>query len=347
MSEPLLLGAGRLAGLLAHYPQLGAFQGVVADGLSAHAAAALFATATGTYLAKRYPPGERDQEELRQEQVLLAELVAAGYPTPRAHPNRAGATLTRHEDAWWVVLDRARGEDRYAAADVFAPYDRPAEAEAAGAALARFHLALAGHCPPPRPLRGLSARCRWLVAPAGVDGLQELLAAAPELRTFLTSADQEALVVRMEALRRELAPHAGQLPVGIVHGDFIKRNLFWHQEQVVDVIDLELWNVGPWLFDLALAVLPAAFEPARLRGGEAPRYAHLHAMLAGYQAVRPLTQAELASWGAMVEGARVEFYLAAMAQALARGEPVLAGRFWELLSGMQAWFQAHPEWRRG
>lgn len=338
-----------LAAVLEAYPQLGPLTGVLANGLSVNTAACLFETPTGTYFAKRYDPAKRDLAGLQTEHALIRELRAHGFRTPALHANLHGETLTWEAQAPYALFDRARGEDRYRDAPVFAPFDSLEEARSAGGWLARFHLALAHFPrPPAKPFRGITARYRWLLAPSSPLGLAELLAEAPVLEPFLEARPETAeLVAYMEARRLWLAPLALGLPVGIVHGDFIKRNLFFEGREVSDVLDFDLWNVGYWVYDLALALLPCGFDWGALARGEAPRMAQVRAFLAGYQAVRPLEKREAAALHVVMETARVEVYLSLVTMSLEQHDDEKVMLFWGFIITLMRWFEDNADWSAG
>lgn len=138
------------------------------------------------------------------------------------------------------------------------------------------------------------------------------------------------------------------LPRGIIHGDFIKRNLFWQGHEVSAVIDLDLWKVAPWIHDLAMSLLPVGFDwPHLLQGVGVPRMADMRAFLAGYAEVRPLTDAERQVLPTLMETVRVPFYLDLIALWERRGRPEKAQAFRTLLTGTQSWFRDHPDWALG
>ncbi|MFP5502160.1 MAG: phosphotransferase, partial [Candidatus Sericytochromatia bacterium] len=152
-----------------------------------------------------------------------------------------------------------------------------------------------------------------------------------------------ALLPWLEERRGHLAPLLPAMPHGLIHGDWIKRNMFWRGDEVASVIDFDLWNVAPLAFDLALALLPAGFDWPRVLAGDAePNRPVLQAMREGYEAIRPLTPAERQGLPWLIETARFEFYLSAIHAALGRGAPEEADRFFELLLATTRWFSLHP-----
>src|SRR5262249_18858345 len=143
-----------------------------------------------------------------------------------------------------------------------------------GDALARVHLALVGvgaHRPGRFRLEDL--RARLLEIGAAPDA--ELRALAPAIA---------------ERLDRPGAARRLALPGGIVHGDLLRDNVLWRDGALVALLAFESAADGPWAYDLMVTVLAwcygATFDLGLVR-----------AMLAGYQAVRPLSPAERAALG--------------------------------------------------
>jgi len=341
-----MIDASALASVVSRYPELGRFSGIVRNGLSANTASCLFRTERGTYFAKRYDPATRDVQSLAAEHAIVQALRAKEFPTPRLYADADGQTLSVRDGAPYAITDLARGEDRYREASVFAPYRSLAELRSAGGMLARFHLALRDFpLPKPKPFRGITARFDWLLAPTSAGGLRDLLADAPSLVPFLAArAEFSTLLAYMEARHARLAPVAGALPTGIIHGDFIKRNLFFEGDAVSDVLDFDLWNVGPWVYDLALAMLPCGFDWGAIARGEPPRVEAMRDFLAGYQEVRPLTGAEAEALPTVLEGARVEIYLSLVAMALRQQDDDKAMLFWGFIVTLVTWFTANVDW---
>jgi Ser/Thr protein kinase RdoA (MazF antagonist) len=336
-----------LSQIVRRYPQLGDATQILRNGLSINTATCIFETTNGRYFAKRYDPLNRDTPSLMAEHSLVAHLRAANFCTPLLYANDRAETLTWLAEFPYALFALARGEDRYGNRGVFDPFDDREEARAAGATLARFHLAL--HTlplPEPKPFRGLTAQYQILLAPDPEAALQALLAQQPALQQFL--AEQPGFdAITQRVFRHVPVITRGQpnWPLGIIHGDWLKRNLFWQGPDVSDVIDFELWNVAPWLYDLALALLPCTFNwPELLQGRSTPNQRDCQAMIAGYHHVRPLHPDERNGLSAMLETARFEFYLSAIGHALTHGDPAQARLFYTLLDDTTRWFETHPDW---
>ncbi len=360
--RPLIEGAA-LAQVVRRYPALGTFTEVLRNGLSTNSAACTFTTDMGTYFAKRYDADLRDPYSIASEHGIILQLREANFPTPLLHANNRGDTITWLAEVPYAIFGLAHGEDRYGELGVFEPFRDREDARAAGRMLARFHQILAvGLLPPPKRFRGFVAQFAlygpWRTPP--MDGgepaehalatLDALLADQPALLAFVQAQPEwEGLRGYVAARADALVPLLSELPRGIIHGDWIKRNLFWETSEVAAVLDFDLWNVGPFLYDMAVALLPCGFNwPAVLAddlGPDAVDHADMMAMMAGYQEVRHLSPEERQALPLIMETARVEFYLSIMTLGLAKNDGVQVAQFWRLLCDTTAWFTRHPDWR--
>ncbi len=168
-----------------------------------------------------------------------------------------------------------------------------AQTRAAGEALARLHLALAGFAP---------TRANDL----SLDGWQELWsqlgAAAEELEP-----GSRQLVDADLALLAALWPRT--LPSGFVHTDLFPDNILFTGETVTGLIDFYFACTDFLAYDLAVMLNAWCFEPL----GREFDSTRGRALLAGYQAVRPLEAAEAAALPVLARGAALRFYLTRLA----------------------------------
>lgn len=333
----------RFERVLARYPAIGAGRALCRELVGPNSVALLFQSDAGRFCLKGVPAAVRTVTELAAVHALSDHLVAEGFPTPALVENDRGKTVTAEGESLWSLYEAAKGEDRYGCAGVFDPFGSEAELRSAGAVLAQYHRlahSWPGACR--RPFQGMTCQYRLLSEPDPASALLSWLPASA--RAFLSGwPGFTGALARFVAMRPLVAPYLPELPEGVIHGDLIKRNLFFEGSEVVSVIDLDLWNLAPLSYDLALALQPVGFPwPRLLAGGGAVRREHMRAFLAGYEAVRPLEIAERAALPGLVATCRLEFHVSCAADALARGDSSAAERFLALQAGILAWFEAHP-----
>ncbi len=330
-----------LAAVARAYPGLGQPGRIVRNAVSANSAGCLFETHAGRFFAKGVLPSVKALPWVAEEHRIIRHLVQAGFPTPRVLVNDRGSTVTPSGGRLWAVFAAAEGEDRYSDASVFDPFGSAQEAEAAGRALARLHLALADFPGPRRrPFVGPVAQCElaWSKDPRAALG--RLVASQPGMWDFLCARpDFEAALEMFDALRGPLlalgasATEAG-LPAGLIHGDWIKRNMFFSGDEVTAIVDFDLCNLAPLVFDLALAISAAAYPWPLLReGGETlqggtPHSGQAASMQAGYSAVRPLSETEIAALVPLIAIGRFEYHVSLAGTALGKADPQQAEWFW-------------------
>ncbi|MEB3284744.1 MAG: phosphotransferase [Candidatus Sericytochromatia bacterium] len=337
-----------LAQIVRRYPALGGYGGIVRNGLSPNTAACVFETEAGRFFAKRYDPDRVEAHSLLWEHSISLQLRAADYPTPVIHANNRGDTLTWLAENPYAIYSLAVGEDRYGEYPVFSPFLDREDARAAGRWLARFHRVMAeGPLPLARPFKGLTAQYQVLLAPRYEEALAALLSQVPILEAYVGARPEwPPLVAGLAQDAAHIQRLASDLPVGVIHGDWLKRNMFWRGHDVSDVLDFGMWNVAPWIFDVALALLPVGFNwPELLLGRVSPNHPDLIAFLSGYQSERHFEDSEWEALPWMMQTARLEFYLSAIAVALQKGDQAEAAQFWDLLVATRHYFVSNPAWR--
>ena len=164
----------------------------------------------------------------------------------------------------------------------------PAHCGAVGEALAKLHLAGEGYAPVranalgPQGWPPLLARCG-----GGVD------AVAAGLGRELDAA-----------LAHVLAAWPHGLPRGHIHADLFPDNAFFEGEHLTGIIDFYFAATDLLAYDLAVCLNAWCF-------GEdlSPCPARTRALLAGYERVRPLAQAERAALPVLCQGAALRFLL--------------------------------------
>lgn len=317
------------------YPGLGAPERIVRNAVSANSAGCLFDTHSGRYFAKGVLPSVKAMPWVAEEHRIIRHLVQAGFPTPRVLVNDRGSTVTPGGGRLWAVYAAAEGEDRYAGSSVFEPFQSDEDAEAAGRALARLHLALSDFPQPRRrPFLGPVAQCELAWAKDPREALRRLVSQQPGMWEFLAGRpDFEEALAMFGELRRPLlalgasAEEAG-LASALIHGDWIKRNMFFRDHEVAAIVDFDLCNLAPLAFDLALALSAASYPWPLLQGGAEPHAAQGERLVRGYGSARPLSVAERAALRPLTAIGRFEYHVSLAATALARGDRPQAEWFW-------------------
>ncbi len=216
---------------------------------------------------------------------LLDHLADKGAPVPRTIHDRAGASFRWIEDADGVskavtLIEFLPG--------VSVSEPTPAQARAVGEALARVHLAAADFGQSRANTLAL-AGWRDLLDTCGAEGLAAI---NPELAPLVTA--------ELAALEREWPV---DLPRGIVHADLFPDNVLMLGEAVTGLIDFYFACTDLLAYDVAVTHAAWCFS------GDGARFdaAISAALLAGYEAVRPLTDAERAAMPVLARGAAMRF----------------------------------------
>lgn len=210
---------------------------------------------------------------------LLDHLAARGCAVPGTIHDRDGAS--------WRELD-----GKSVALIEFLPGISPsrptaAQAHAVGEALARVHLA-ARDFPLVRQDQLDPAANAATLQSCGTDGLGSI---APELADILSAA---------EAIRDRWPD---DLPRSIIHSDLFPDNVLMMGGRVSGMIDFYFACNGMMAYDLAVTHAAWCFD----RTGTHFAAKAGHALLAGYEAVRPLRPDERAALPLLAEGACLRF----------------------------------------
>ena len=246
-------------------------------------------TAAGEVILKRQPPMGRSPDQMLWQHRLTNHLADGGVPAARA--------LAMHELAglWYEVFEPAAGEDRYDGTDSWEPFATLEDVRAAGAMLARLHIAGAGFEPRrPQPQAGFVVQL-GLAGLGAASAVERLCRLRPAVADHLAKLDWRADVsAAYDRPLARIAPLLHQLPEAPLHGDWQTNNLFFDLFGVSGVIDFHQADFGPRLLDLAVAVERNCFFWNRLSAGEPGAYDldHAAALIGAYESVTPLTDAE-------------------------------------------------------
>ncbi len=223
-------------------------------------------------------------EQLPFYLALMKHLAARGIPVPDPAQDAAGVYLHALHGKPAAIVNRLSG------ASVLAP--DISHCEAAGAMLARMHLAAADfRCSQPN-LRGLT----WWN-----DTVPLVL---PHLDT-----DQRNLIQGELAYQNHIAASARYtaLPRGAIHADLFPDNAFFVGERLSGVIDFYFACTDFLAYDLAVCLNAWCFEGAHydLERGRA--------MVAAYEAVRPFDTTEHDALPTLARGAALRFFATRLA----------------------------------
>jgi homoserine kinase type II len=208
---------------------------------------------------------------------LMAHLARHGLPVPAPIADRDNEYLGTLQERPAALVVRLSG------ASVMEPTAQ--HCGKVGAMLAGLHLAGQSYGRRQENPRGPSWRA----------------VTAQAVRGFL-AAEEQALLDAEIAFQSSV--DAAALPAGAIHADLFRDNVLWDGEHIGGVIDFYFAGDDAWLFDIAVTVNDwcatpdGALDPLRCA-----------ALLDAYQAERPFTSAERATWPAMLRAAALRFWL--------------------------------------
>ncbi|WP_157163469.1 phosphotransferase enzyme family protein [Nocardia aobensis] len=251
-------------------------------------------------VVKRMPSALRDPGTLAPEYAFMNHLRGQGIPIPRVR------SVQQHGEFTYEIQELGIGADRYRDDFSWSPYHSLADATAAGAMLARLHLAATGFEAPERPPHPLSAAlCTDPIA-----GIERYAAHRPPVARFLAArhwrADWEPIVAQYADGHTsadtapdgpavdDLSAAVATLPALWTHNDWHGTNLLWSDGGIATVLDFGLANRTVAVFDIATAIERFAIDWLSVAAGGPARVqaAQLAAFLRGYGEIRPLHRVE-------------------------------------------------------
>ena len=249
-------------------------------------------TAQGRYVLTIFERIRR--EDLGYFLALMEHLAARGIPCPRPVPRRDGTPLFSWQGKAGCIVTRLPGRT----------HARLSEAmlEQAGALLARMHLAARDF-----PLHRKDTQ-----------GLDWMRATGKRLADWVQARFGKAAAgLLADEMRAQEGFSTANLPAGAVHGDLFADNLLFEDGHLSGVIDLYYAHDDAWAYDLAIAANALAWAPeadACMR--------RVQALLAGYESVRRLEDAERDAWPMLLRRAALRFWISRLAdmQAPREGE---------------------------
>ena len=362
--------------LLSQFPALGEPIEILSVSPRPFSAAGVVATRGGRVFIKRHHRTVRDAEGLLEEHRFLAHLFAHGAPAPRVFATASGQTAIEAGEWTYEVHEAPEGVDLYEDALSWTPFRSAAHAHSAGKALARLHCASEGFAAPRRKPRPLVASFTIFAARNPYAELECYLAAHPALADSSLIRRDCALVLELLApFHAELLPLLPALPSLWTHNDLHASNLLWSDSgadaEATAIIDFGLADRTNAVHDLAQAIERNIVEWLALMEVPASpenvlvHFDHLYALLAGYESVRPLSNAEAAALGPLTALCHAEFALSeadyfrgvlhSEEKARLATEDYLVGHaHWfrglgggRLLDALRRWAAAHKRKRQG
>ncbi len=227
-------------------------------------------------------------ERLSAEQLpfylhLMKHLAHKGIPVPDPQADRESGDILHQVCAKpAAIVQKLAGKSQLAPAAV--------HCAAVGAMLARMHLAGRDYERSQPNLRGLP----WWNE------------TVPVVLPYLQEA-QSALLRAELAYQNHVAAGSSYaaLPRGPVHADLFRDNVMFDGERLTGFFDFYFAGVDTFLFDLAVCLNDWCIDlPTGAHDG-----ARAQAMLAAYQAVRPLSAAERALLPAMARAGALRFWV--------------------------------------
>ena len=258
----------------------------------------------------------KEEADVRWEAALVAELAAAGVPTPPPVAGAGGQPLVRHRGRWVSLFPWIAGEHR-GEAEVSA-----ADARALGAALAALHLAGA-------PLAARMAR-------PGIYTTSHMAARVRGLAADPAASSDPALIDPLDAVADELAwldARAGAraaAPAGLIHGDLFCDNVLFDGGRLVALLDFEQASSGTWVYDLAVCLNAWCFS-----GPLQP--ALVAALVEGYRTVRELEPTEYPLLYVEARAAAMRFTITRITDVYLAGAAMPGKDFREFLRRLEAW----------
>lgn len=247
--------------------------------------------ADGDVAMRLYRPGYRDDDEALTELTYVRALADAGVPVPEIVPTTTGALFAvvavagverRVSVQRWIADATPFGDIESALAGRHSP--DPEEFALIGGVLGRMHAAAVA-IGRPEGFRRAAWDADGLVGSAPLWG-------DPRALRSLSEGDREVIGRALPMLHARLdALGSGRELYGVVHADATPENVM-RTPAGYALIDFDDFGEGWYAFDLVTTLFHHVHHP------RFPEYEA--ALRAGYTAVRPLGESELAAWDALL-----------------------------------------------
>lgn len=298
------------------YPDIGRLASLVWHSPRPFSAAAIAVTETGPVFVKRHHRRVRSVEGLAEEHRFIAHLRRAGAPVVDMLANDVGSTVTADGASVYELHRVGSGDDLYRDALSWSPFQSPAHAYAAGRALAELHRASQGFDAPKRSESVLVTSFDTLATHDMVEAIGRFASERSALAAYLSHHDwQAALAESVLPFHHRLLPYLDALAPLWTHNDWHASNLLWQENDgsanVSLIFDFGLSDRTTRLFDLATAIERNCVQWLNLDQDPADLvdWPGLDALLAGYDAVFPLSEIEGEALAALLPIVHVPFAL--------------------------------------
>jgi Ser/Thr protein kinase RdoA (MazF antagonist) len=283
-------------------------------------AASVMSTRDRKVFVKRHHRTVRDREGLLEEHRFLQYLKARGAAVPQVLAATSDETAIEIGEWTFEVHETPAGVDLYEEAISWTPFRFTNHAHTAGQVLARMHLASEGFVASRRKPRPLVASFTIFATKSPAIELNRYLAARPALAAdAATRRNCDEALELLAPFHAELTPLLPSLESLWTHNDLHASNLFWSDAgadaRATAIIDFGLADRTNAVHDLAQAIernvvewLALMNDPEQIESVPV-HLDDLHALLAGYESVRPLCAEEAAALAPMTALCHAEFAL--------------------------------------
>jgi len=213
---------------------------------------------------------------------LTEHLAKQGFPCASPIAARDGQALRTLEGKPALIVEFLTG--------ISPRKPNLAQCRAFGVALANMHIALQSFTAPREN-------------DLGPEGWKTLWAGRAEQADALEAGLSQAINADMELIG-SLWPQPSSLPTGAIHADLFPDNTFFIGDEFTGAFDFYFACTDFLAYDLAVCLNAWAFE-----GGAEYNFSKGAALIAGYESVRPLSEAEHGALPLLARGAAIRFFL--------------------------------------
>lgn len=309
-------------------------------------AASLAATPGGEYFIKRHHCSVRDREGLLEEHRFLAYLYAHGGRVPEVLLDQNGDSVVTSGEWTYEVHSLAPGLDLYCEEQSWIPFHSCHQAYAAGQALAKLHNAAEGYQAPARKARSLVTSFTIFAQQNPWQKLEDYIESRPKLSHYLEALNwREQTEKLLLPFHSKLKPWLSFLTPLWTHNDLHGTNLLWSDDsseaEVTCIIDFGLADRTNAAHDIATAIERSGVDWLEIdrKAKNVIHFDQIHALLNGYEAIRPLYSEEAQAVAALMPLIHAEFALSETDYFLSQlMSPEKASLAWD------GYFLGHAQW---